>query len=88
VVESMMCGTPVVAFAKGSMPEVVDVGVTGFLVHDVPGAAGAVDAAVRLDRSAVRRRAVERFSPDRMVEGYLAAYEALLTSAEGPAAGW
>ena len=55
VVEAMMCGTPVVAYRRGSMPEVVDEGVTGFVVPDAAAAAAAVDRVVRLDRHAVRR---------------------------------
>jgi glycosyltransferase involved in cell wall biosynthesis len=78
VVEAMAAGTPVVAYAKGSMPEVVDEGVTGCLVSDVGGAVTAVDRAVRLDRTAVRRVAEARFSADRMVADYVAVYESLL----------
>jgi glycosyltransferase involved in cell wall biosynthesis len=74
VVEAMACGTPVVAFDRGSMPEVVDEAVTGYLATDVAGAVAAVSSAVRLDRSAVRARAVQRFGVDRMVDEYLAAY--------------
>ena len=74
VVEAMTCGTPVVAYALGSMPEVVDNGVTGYLVADEPAAAAAVDRAARLDRSAVRARAADRFGVDRMVENYLRVY--------------
>jgi glycosyltransferase involved in cell wall biosynthesis len=81
VVEAMACGTPVVAYRRGSMPEVVDEGVTGYLAHDVGSAVGAVRAAVRLDRPAVRARAVARFGADRMVEDYLRVYETLLMSA-------
>jgi glycosyltransferase involved in cell wall biosynthesis len=81
VVEAMACGTPVVAYRRGSMPEVVDEGVTGFLAHDVDSAVHAVRATVRLDRSAVHARAVARFGADRMVEDYLRTYEALLMSA-------
>ncbi len=81
VVEAMACGTPVVAYRRGSMAEVVDEGVTGYLVHDVESAIGAVPKAVRLDRSAVRARAVVRFGADRMVEDYLRTYDALLKSA-------
>jgi glycosyltransferase involved in cell wall biosynthesis len=78
VVEAMACGTPVVAYRRGSMPEVVDEGITGQLAHDVPSAVAAVAAAVRLDRRAVRARAVARFGVDRMVTDYLRVYATLL----------
>ncbi len=78
VVESMACGTPVVAYRKGSMPEVVDEGVTGFLVEDVDEAVDAVDRVGDLDRAACARRARERFSRDRMVEDYLEIYRKIV----------
>src|SRR5258708_9703656 len=81
LVEAMACGTPVVAYQRGSMAEVVDEGVTGYLAHDIESAVEAVRAAVRLDRAAVHARAVARFGVDRMVEDYLRTYEALLMSA-------
>ncbi len=81
VVEAMACGTPVVAYRRGAMAEVVDEGVTGYLAHDVESSVDAVRAAMRLDRSAVHARAVARFGADRMVEDYLRAYETLLRSA-------
>ena len=81
VVEAMACGTPVVAYRRGSMPEVVDEGVTGYLAHDIESSVDAVRAAVRLDRSVVHARAVARFSADRMVDDYLRIYEAVLMSA-------
>jgi glycosyltransferase involved in cell wall biosynthesis len=80
-VEAMACGTPVVAYRRGSMPEVVDEGVTGYLAHDIESSVDAVQAAVRLDRAAVHARAVARFGADRMVDDYLRTYEALLKSA-------
>ncbi len=78
VVEAMACGTPVVAYRRGSMPEVVDEGVTGYLAHDVPTAVVAVARAMTLDRAAVRARAAQRFGADRMVDGYVQVYERLL----------
>jgi len=81
VVEAMACGTPVVAYRRGSMAEVIDEGVTGYLAADVESAAAAVPAAAALDRAAVRGRAAARFGADRMVEDYLRVYEVLLRSA-------
>jgi glycosyltransferase involved in cell wall biosynthesis len=81
VVEAMACGTPVVAYQRGSMAEIVDEGVTGYLAHDIESSVGAVRAAVRLDRAVVHARAVARFGADRMVEDYLRTYDELLRSA-------
>jgi glycosyltransferase involved in cell wall biosynthesis len=78
VVEAMACGTPVVAYRRGSMPEVVDEAVTGYLADDLGSAVDAVAAAIRLDRSAVAARARERFSAERMVSEYLRVYQQLL----------
>ena len=78
VVESMICGTPVVAYTRGSMPEIVDEGVTGLLVEDLEGAAVAVERAAGLDRAACRETAVRRFSMERMVDDYLRVYARVL----------
>jgi glycosyltransferase involved in cell wall biosynthesis len=78
VVEAMTCGTPVVAFPKGSMREVIDVGVTGYLPESVPAAVDVLDAAIKLDRRQVRAHAIGRFSAARMVQDYLRVYERLL----------
>jgi glycosyltransferase involved in cell wall biosynthesis len=80
VVEAMACGTPVIAYRRGSMPEVIDEGVTGFLVLDIDSAVAAVDKAVAVDRSTVSARAASRFGADRMVDEYIRVYEAILSS--------
>jgi glycosyltransferase involved in cell wall biosynthesis len=78
VVESMAAGTPVIAYNRGSMPEIIDEGVTGFLVSDAPSAVAAVESAIKIDRSKVRRVAERRFGADRMIDDYLAVYATLL----------
>jgi glycosyltransferase involved in cell wall biosynthesis len=79
VVEAMACGTPVVAYPLGSMPEVIDEGVTGYLAVDAPTAAAAVERAVLLDRQATRRVAERRFGAARMVDDYLNLYRRIST---------
>ncbi len=71
----MACGTPVIAFERGSMAELIEDGTTGFLVGDVGAAVAAVERAVDLDRAVIRARAVERFGVGRMVDEYVSAYE-------------
>ena len=78
VVEAMACGTPVIAYRRGSMLEVVDDGITGFVVEDAAAALAVLDRTTALDRATVRARAAARFGVDRMVEDYLAAYRLLL----------
>ena len=80
VVEAMACGTPVVAQRRGSMPELIDDGSTGFLVDDLAGAVAAVGRAGSLDRAAIRRQAVARFGLATMVEAYLRAYRTVVGS--------
>ena len=77
VVEAVACGTPVLAFPRGSMPELIEDGTTGFLVEDIAGAVAALERAERLDRAAIREHAVARFGIDRMVDAYLDAYRAI-----------
>ena len=78
VIEAMACGTPVVAYRRGSMPELVEDTVTGFLVRDVEQAVEAVAKVGALDRAQIRQRAVTHFGVDRMTDEYLAAYEAVV----------
>ena len=74
VVESMVCGTPVVAYRRGSMAEVVDEGVTGRLVQTLDEAVAAVAGVDGIDRGTCRARARERFGAERMVADYLRIY--------------
>ena len=78
MIEAMACGTPVIARRRGSVPEVVEDGLTGFVVDDVDGALAALPKIAALDRSAIRARCAERFSRDRMVGDYLDVYRAVL----------
>ncbi len=82
MIEAMACGTPVVAFRRGSVPEVMTDGVTGFVVDDVPGAVAAVGRVASLSRRSCRRSFVERFDAARMARDYLAVYRRL--AARGP----
>jgi glycosyltransferase involved in cell wall biosynthesis len=86
VVEAMACGTPVVAYRRGSMAEVIDDGVTGFAVPSQDAAVAAVAIAAWLDRDLVRSTAASRFGVDRMVADYLDVYERILQRAPIPAA--
>ncbi len=74
----MACGTPVIAFGLGSMPEIIRNGLNGYIVDDVDAAVEAVTSARSLDRSACRQDTVERFSSDRMARDYISAYEQIL----------
>jgi glycosyltransferase involved in cell wall biosynthesis len=78
-IESMATGTPVIARRAGGLTETVEHGVDGFLVDDLDEAALAVDMIRDLDRAEIRRRALERFSPARMVTEYEQVYDKLLT---------
>jgi glycosyltransferase involved in cell wall biosynthesis len=84
MIEAMACGTPVVAFPYGSAPEVVEDGVTGYLVDDVAAAAAAVARVRALDRAAIRRRFETRFSAEAMAKGYLGLYGKLAAPRQGP----
>jgi glycosyltransferase involved in cell wall biosynthesis len=77
MIEAMACGTPVVAFRRGSVPEVVTDGLTGFVVDDVAAAVEAVRDAAALDRRACRRAFAARFGVGRMADDYLGVYRRL-----------
>jgi len=80
MIESMACGTPVVAFRTGSIPEVVDEGVTGFVVDDIASAAEALKKVQKLSRRRIRSVFERRFTSARMANDYLAIYERLIMS--------
>jgi glycosyltransferase involved in cell wall biosynthesis len=75
VVEAMACGTPVIANARGSMPEIIRDGENGFLVAGADEAVAAIHASAGIDRLAVRTSVEQRFDVDRMVDEYLAVYQ-------------
>ncbi|RAX43179.1 glycosyltransferase family 4 protein [Rhizobium tropici] len=77
MIEAMACGTPVVAFGCGSVPEVIDNGVSGIVVDSVTEAAENVEWALRMDRNKVRATFERRFSAERMARDYLAIYRNL-----------
>ena len=77
-VEAMACGTPVVAFARGAMPELIVDGVTGFLVQDVDAMAAAVDRIGSIDRARCRSHVQANFDVAVMVEAYLRLYRGIL----------
>jgi glycosyltransferase involved in cell wall biosynthesis len=79
LIEAMATGTPVIAFGSGSVPEIIEEGITGFIVDDVESAVAAVPLALRLDRATVRRRFEQRFTAERMALDYVSIYEGLLS---------
>ena len=74
----MACGTPVIAFRRGSVPEVIDEGVTGFIVDNEEEAVAAIERIGELDRRRVRARFEQRFTARRMAEDYVRHYGSLL----------
>jgi glycosyltransferase involved in cell wall biosynthesis len=78
MVEAMACGTPVIACGRGSVPEVVKHGETGFIVNSLDEAVAALQSIERLDRQALRGYVEQRFSRERMVEDYITTYTKVL----------
>ena len=78
MIEALACGTPVIAWRCGAIPEVVDDGVTGFVCDDLDAAVAAVERAAQLSRAGCRREFERRFSAARMAEDYLAVYRRLV----------
>jgi glycosyltransferase involved in cell wall biosynthesis len=82
MIEAMACGTPVIAYNRGSVPEIVDEGLTGFIVEDEISAVAAIGRLSKLDRGKVRKQFEARFTARRMALDYLAVYRTLMQAAE------
>jgi glycosyltransferase involved in cell wall biosynthesis len=78
MIEAMACGTPVLAFRNGSVPEIVEDGVTGMIVDTVDEAVRVLPQLLTIDRKGVRRRFEERFSAQRMAKSYLSVYRSMI----------
>jgi len=85
MIEAFACGTPVVAYNRGSVSEIIEDGVTGFVVEDETSAVGAINHIAKLPRSAIRRRFEQRFTARKMAESYLSIYRRLGAQAQGAA---
>ena len=81
MIEAMACGTPVIAYNRGSVPEIIEENLTGFIVEDEISAVAAVGRLAQLDRGAIRQRFETRFTARRMALDYLAAYRGLMEAA-------
>jgi len=81
LIEAMACGCPAIAYNAGAIPEVIEDGVTGFIVHDEPSAIAAAAQLSKLSRLTIRRRFEERFTARRMAQDYLVVYRELIDAA-------
>jgi glycosyltransferase involved in cell wall biosynthesis len=82
MIEAMACGTPVIAFRHGSVPEIIEDGVTGFIVDNVAQAVEAASRVPELSRFRIREEFEQRFTSRRMAQDYLALYESLAERSE------
>jgi len=80
LIEAMANGTPVIAFGRGSVPEIIEDGLTGFIVESVDAAAAAVPRAWELNRQQIRLRFEQRFTAERMASDYLRVYDKVLSA--------
>jgi glycosyltransferase involved in cell wall biosynthesis len=85
MIEAMACGTPVIAYRWGSVPEVIEDGVSGFIVEGIDEAVEAVRCIDEIDRAAVRRAFERRFTAEHMTNGYLQIYRELIDDYRPPA---
>jgi glycosyltransferase involved in cell wall biosynthesis len=81
MIEAMACGTPIIAYNRGSVPEVIEDGVTGFIVNSMDEAIRAAARVDALDRAKIRHSFEQRFTAEHMAAHYLAAYRHLLSTA-------
>jgi glycosyltransferase involved in cell wall biosynthesis len=81
MIEALACGTPVIAYNRGSVPEIVEEGLTGFIVEDETSAVAAVSRLSQLKRDAIRTQFEQRFTARRMALDYLAVYRSLMEAA-------
>jgi glycosyltransferase involved in cell wall biosynthesis len=84
VIEAMASGTPVIASRRGSMPELIDDGITGFLVENTEEAVAAIDRIEEIKRTAPRQAVIERFTVERMADAYIELYRSIIKRGEGP----
>jgi glycosyltransferase involved in cell wall biosynthesis len=84
MIEALACGTPVIAFNRGSVPEIIEDGLTGFIVKDVGEAVQAVQKLAHLSREAIRQRFERRFTDKRMANDYLQLYRSLIGLRKSP----
>lgn len=80
MIEAMACGTPVIAYRRGSVSEVIEDGITGFIVDDMAGAIEAAKKIDTIDRAGVRKRFEQRFTNLRMADDYMAIYQKLIAA--------
>src|SRR4029079_1053598 len=78
MIEAMACGTPVIAYNRGSVPEIIEDGKTGFIVEDEISAVSDVGRLEELDRGAIRKRSEPRFTARRMALDYLNTYQSMI----------
>jgi glycosyltransferase involved in cell wall biosynthesis len=84
LIEAMACGTPVLAYRQGSIPEIIDHGVTGYICDNIGEMAQAVSALSLIDRSRCRDIFEKRFTVERMVKDYVAIYERIADASRRP----
>jgi len=84
MIEAMACGTPVIAYPFGSVPEVMQDGISGYIVPDLDAAVDAVKRVPQLDRKKIRKQFEQRFTAAHMTQDYLKIYERMVTRKRAP----